>query len=227
MPIHYKKENSIARIEMDNPPVNVFNPELHKDFLGILKDFVADESVHVGVWAAAGDRAFCAGDDIKTKRPQRSTAEMVRRELGARHESEPLEYPGWEREVLDLVRYKPIVGAVNGHCLGQGFVYLMLLTDIRIASTNATFGLPEIAYGMGGAGGMLRLSRLIPHTSAMWLLLTGERFDAHEALTHHIVNEVVDADALETRTLAVADGSLPTPHLPCAPKWEPIIGPAR
>ncbi len=205
MPIHYTKRDSIARIELDNPPVNVFNPELHKDFLHILKDFVADESIHVGIWSAAGDRAFCAGDDIKSKRPQRSTAELVQRELGTRHDGESLEYPGWEREVLDLVRYKPIVGAVNGHCLGQGFIYLMLLTDVRIASTNATFGLPEIAYGMGGAGGMLRLSRLIPHTSAMWLLLTGDRIDAREAHTHHIVNEVVDVDELEPRAHAIAE----------------------
>lgn len=204
MPIHYTKADAIARIVLDNPPVNVFNPALHKDFLDILRDFVADDTIHVGIWSAAGDRAFCAGDDIKTARPERSNAERVRRELGARHDGEPLEYPGWEAEVLNLTRYKPIIGAVNGHCLGQGFIYLMLLTDIRIASENAMFGLPEIAYGMGGAGGMLRLARLIPHTSAMWLLLTGESFDARHALEHHIVNEVVDAAELEARALAVA-----------------------
>ena len=204
MPIHYTKENAVARIVLDNPPVNVFTPSLHKDFLDILKDFVADESVHVGVWSATGDRAFCAGDDIKTPRVERDTVERVRRELGVRHDGEALEYPGWESEVLNLTRYKPIVGAVNGHCLGQGFIYLMLLTDIRIASENAKFGLPEIAYGMGGAGGMLRLSRMIPHASAMWMLLTGESFDAHQALEHHIVNQVVDAAELEARALAVA-----------------------
>lgn len=204
MPIHYTKADAIARIVLDNPPVNVFNPALHKDFLDILRDFVADDSVHVGIWSAAGDRAFCAGDDIKTPRVERTAAERVRRELGTRHDGEPLDYPGWEAEVLNLVRYKPIIGAVNGHCLGQGFIYLMLLTDIRIASQNAKFGLPEISYGMGGAGGVMRLARLIPHTSAMWMLLTGESFDARQALDHHIVNEVVDAAELEARVLAVA-----------------------
>ena len=205
MPLHYTKENAIARIVMDNPPVNVFNPALHRDFLEILKDFVSDDGVHVAVWSATGDRAFCAGDDIKTPRVERTIPERVKRELRARHHGEDLDYPGWESEVLNLTRFKPIVGAVNGHCLGQGFIYLMLLTDIRIASENAKFGLPEIAYGMGGAGGVMRLSRIIPSTSAMWMLLTGESFDARQALDHHIVNEVVaDSAALEARSLEVA-----------------------
>ena len=61
MPIHYKKENAIASIVLDNPPVNAFNPSLRKDFLDTLKDFVADDSIHVGIWSATGNRAFCAG----------------------------------------------------------------------------------------------------------------------------------------------------------------------
>ena len=121
MPIHYTKENAIARIVLDNPPVNAFNPSLHKDFLDILKDFVADASIHVGIWSAVGERAFCAGDDIKTPRVERTTAEQVQRELGVRHESESLEYPGWESEVANLTRFKPIIGAVNAPCLGPDY----------------------------------------------------------------------------------------------------------
>ena len=204
MPIEYRKDGKVAHIVLDNPPVNAFTPALHRDLLALLKDFVADSDVHVGIWSARGERAFCAGDDIKTPRPERSVPEMVERELGVRHDGESLEYPGWEGEVLALTRYKPILAAVNGPCLGQGFIYLMLLTDIRIASTRATFGLPEIAYGMGGAGGIMRLSRLIPPTAAMWLLLTGEPYDARQALRHAIVNEVVEPDALMSRASEVA-----------------------
>ena len=123
MVLHYTKQDKIARIELDNPPVNVFTPALHKEFLEILKDFIADDNVHVGLWTAAGNRAFCAGDDIKTERPERSTAEMVARELGVRHEGESLEYPGWEVEIQGLTRFKPMVSAINGYCLGQGFIY--------------------------------------------------------------------------------------------------------
>lgn len=220
MPIHYDKEANIARITLDNPPVNVFNPELHKEFFRVLQDFTADDNIHAAVWTGAGSRSFCAGDDIKTPRPERTTAELIERQLGVRHDAEPLEYPGWESEVLSLARYKPIVAAVNGHCLGQGFIYLMLLSDIRIAARNATFGCPEIAYGMGGAGGMMRLQRVIPHTSAMWLLLTGDKFSALDALTHHIVNEVVEADELLSRAQEVAEKIAAHPPLAVRTEME-------
>jgi hypothetical protein len=98
--------------------------------------------------------------------------------------------------VLALERFKPIIGAVNGWCLGQGMIYLLSLTDIRIASTNAKFGFPEVAYGMGGAGGTSRLGLQLPHTVAMWMLLTGEAMEAEEALSHRLVNKVVAPDAL-------------------------------
>ncbi|MEM1199135.1 MAG: enoyl-CoA hydratase/isomerase family protein [Pseudomonadota bacterium] len=218
MSLHYTKENQIARIVLDNPPVNVFTPALHKEFLEILRDFIADDSIHVGVWTGAGDRAFCAGDDIKTERPERSVSEMVERELGARHEGESLEYPGWEVEIQGLTRFKPIVGAINGYCLGQGFIYMMLLTDIRIASSTAQFGLPEIKHGMGGAGGVIRLSRTIPHTSAMWMLLTGEMFGAEDALRHHVVNEIALPEDLDARAMEVAE--LIASHPPLAVRTE-------
>lgn len=220
MPLDYHKDGTIARIVLDNPPVNVFTPALHKRFLEILTDFVADDSIHVGVWSATGERAFSAGDDIKSPRTERSTEQTVARVLGVRHDDEPLAYPGWEREVIELVRYKPIVGAIDGHCLGQGFIYLMLLTDLRIASTRAKFGLPEIEYGMGGAGGMMRLSRLIPQTATMWMVLTGESYGADDALRHHIVNEVVAPDALEARAMAVAERIAAHPPLAVRTEME-------
>lgn len=200
----YEVDGTIATLTLDNPPVNVLTPSHHKDLLEILREFVADPSVRVCVWTGAGERAFCAGDDIKTVRPQRTVAERVERVLAPRHEKEELDYPGWETEVLALKRYKPIIGAVHGHCLGQGFIYLMLLTDIRIAAENASLGLPEIKYGMGGAGGILRLSRQIPHAAAMWMLLTGEPYTAEEAKTYGIVNEVVSKENLMPRAMAVA-----------------------
>ena len=205
MPFHYEKRGTLAHFALDNPPVNVFTPALHKQFHDALKDFCADKSVHVGVWAGVGERSFCAGDDIKSPRSQRTTAETIERQLGVRHDAEPLEYPGWESEVIALTRHKPIISAVNGHCLGQGFIYLMLLTDIRIASPNASFGLPEIAYGMGGAGGMMRLSRQIPHTAAMWMLLTGKPYDAQAALRHSIINEIVPMNELHHRAEQLAE----------------------
>ena len=171
-----------------------------------MSDFLEDGDIRAGVLTASGSRAFCAGDDIKTQRPQRSIPEMVERHLARRRRDDACEYPGWEAGVIRLSeeRFKPMIGAVNGPVLGQGMIYLLRLTDIRIAAPNATFGLPEIAYGMAGASGSLRLGRHIPPTAALWLALTGEPFNAEEALRNHLVNEIVPAETLIARARAIA-----------------------
>jgi enoyl-CoA hydratase/carnithine racemase len=207
MPLRYEVDGNVATITIDNPPVNVFTPELHREFYHILQDFMADRSVHVGIFTGAGTRAFCAGDDIKTVRPKRTVAETVERHLYPIDRNATPEYPGWEYEVRRLVqeRFKPIIGAVNGPVMGQGMIYLLQLTDIRIASPNAIFGLPEIAFGMGGASGTTRLGRQIPHVAALWLALTGEPFDAEAALRNHMINEIVAPDKLMQRARKIAD----------------------
>jgi enoyl-CoA hydratase/carnithine racemase len=220
MKLHYDKCDGVATFTIDNPPVNVFTPALHRDLHDALADFMADDSVRVGILTGAGMRAFSAGDDIKTPRPERTQAELVKRHLTRRRSGESLEYPGWEHEVLRLAmhRFKPMIGAVNGTAMGQGMIYLLQLTDIRLASSTARFGLPEIAYGMGGAGGSTRLMRQIPHVGAMWLALTGEPFDSQTALRYHLVNEVVEPDRLMDRAREVA--ALIARHPPLAVRTE-------
>lgn len=224
MNLDYQVADGVATFTINNPPVNVFTPELHKQFAGLLKSFLTDDSVRVGILTGAGERAFCAGDDVKTQRPVRTQAELVRRHMSLRHEGESLEYPGWEKEVmlLGMRRYKPIIAAVNGVTMGQGMVYLMHLTDIRLASSTARFGLPEIAYGMGGAGGSTRLEHHIPPVAAMWLALTGEPIDAETALRYNLVNEVVAPDALMKRAHEVAALIMRHPALAIRTEMEAI-----
>ena len=204
MPMTYEKTDAVAVFTLDNPPVNAFTPTIHKEFYGYLQDFIADDVVKVGILTAVGSRAFSAGDDIKTPRVPRTQPEIVDRYLRNRKEDESLEYPGWEMEVVQLQRFKTIIAAVNGPVMGQGFMYLMHLTDIRLASPNATFGLPEIQYGMPGAGGMFRMGLQMPHVMAMWLTLTGEPIDAAAALRCGVINEIVDRDKLLQRAYEVA-----------------------
>jgi enoyl-CoA hydratase/carnithine racemase len=90
---------------------------------------------------------------------------------------------------LDVM--KPVVGAINGHCLAGG-LGLALLCDVRIASENATFGCMGTARGiLPGAGQTVRLPRVVGQANAMWLLLSAERIDAAEALRIGLVNRVV------------------------------------
>ena len=202
--IRYDVDGPIATITIDNPPLNVFTPELHHQLFDILQEFNADRSVHCGIFTGAGTRAFSAGDDIKTERPLRSREEVVERHLTPSRSFETDEYPGWEHEILTMPRYKPIVGAASGYCFGQGFIYFNLLTDIRYYSTNAVFGMPEIAYGMGGAGAALSLGKMIPHTAAMELLLLGEHVSAEKAKQLFLVNDVVEPDRLNDKALEAA-----------------------
>jgi enoyl-CoA hydratase/carnithine racemase len=89
---------------------------------------------------------------------------------------------------------------------------------MRIASERAQFGLPEIAYGMGGGGGITRLGRQIPHVVAMRFLLTGEFMSAQHALKYDMINEVVPADQLMARAMALA--STIAAHPPIAVRVE-------
>lgn len=201
--LRYEKSGHIATITIDNPPVNVFNAEMHRRMYEILREFNADSDVRCGILTGAGDRSFCAGDDIKSERPARTRLEVVERHLAPSDAYETAEYPGWEHEVMTLPRYKPIVGAVNGYCFGQGFIYLNLLTDIRYAAKDAQFGMPEIAYGMGGAGAALSLGKMIPHVAAMELLLLGEKISAEKAERLFLINGVVErADLMGTARAA-------------------------
>jgi enoyl-CoA hydratase/carnithine racemase len=206
MPLTYEKSGPVATFTIDNGKVNVFTPAMHKQLFDALKDFLADPDLHVGILAGTEGRSFCAGDDIKTPLPELTPHEALAAHLSPHiHERDKgLTRPGWEQDVMRLRRNKPIIGAVDRYCLGQGLIYLLMLTDIRLATPEAEFGFPEIAYGMGGAGGLTRLGRHIPHALAMEMLLLGERVGAQKAREVHLVNRIVPREVLmsEARTVA-------------------------
>jgi enoyl-CoA hydratase/carnithine racemase len=206
MPLHYAKEGKVATFTIDHGKVNVFTPAMHKELFEALTDFQADPRLHVGILAGSEGKSFSAGDDIKSALPELSPHEALVAHLQPHaHEAERrLTRPGWEQEVMRLKRNKPIIGAVDRYCLGQGLIYLLMLTDIRLATPEAEFGFPEIAYGMGGAGGLTRLGRHIPHAVAMEMLLLGERIGAEKAASVHLVNHIVPREALmaEARRMA-------------------------
>jgi enoyl-CoA hydratase/carnithine racemase len=205
MPIRYETEGDIAVFTIDNGAVNPTTPAMHKELHAALTAFLRDRRIRCGILTGAGERAFSAGDDIKTPRRGATPAEQLGDHLWP-HGTEgdaPHDF-SWSRDVLAIERYKPIIGAVNGWCVGMGLIYLLALTDIRIASTTARFGFPEIAYGMGGAGGSTRLLRQMPPTAAMWMLLTGEPLTAEEAARAFLVNRVVAPDRLMDEARGIA-----------------------
>jgi enoyl-CoA hydratase len=150
----------------------------------ILTALTEDSDVQSIVFKGAGERAFCVGADLTEfgTAPSPTVARQVR----------------WERDVWGLLQNlkQPLIAAVHGYVLGSG-LELALFCDIRIASEDAVFGLPEVSLGMiPAAGGTQTLPRLVGQGTALQLLLTGTRIDAQEALRIGMVNRVVSRDKL-------------------------------
>ena len=204
MGIRYEKDGAIATITLENGKVNAFRPEMHRELHDTIKSFVSDRSIHVGILTGAGQRAFCGGDDIKAPNGVQSATDAITSHFFPSTDAETHLRPGWERELSQIERYKPIIGAINGPAVGMGFIYMMNLTDIRIGTPGAFLALPEIKYGMAGAGGSTQLARYLPMTVAMWMLLTGERLSPDDALKHSLYNEICKPERLMERAHAVA-----------------------
>lgn len=171
---------------------NALDPDhaaaLHEAMLA----FEQDDSSTVAIITGAGDRAFCAGADLRL---QVATDTTTAARALSNTDASLVRDPGLT---------KPIIAAVNGYALGGGFE-LALICDIRVASTNAVFGLTEVAVGsMPGSGGTQRLPRIVAPGVAMHLALTGERIDAAEAYRIGLVTRLVELDELMECALAIA-----------------------
>jgi enoyl-CoA hydratase len=189
MPIHLDHPDKyIALITIDNPPKrNAMSREMMAD-LARLWDELEQSDCRAIVLTGAGDKAFNAGADVSGDlSASEEMAAMINRAL-----LKTSSFP------------KPIIAAVNGVCAGGG-VELMLSTDIRIAAPHARFGLPEVKWAIYPFGGATaKLVNQIGYVHAMKLLLTAEMVTAEEALRMHLINEIVPADQLIERALAVA-----------------------
>jgi len=186
------KEGRVATITINRPDKrNALSIKIREEGAALLEELRTDNSVGVVVITGAGDKAFIAGADIaefadRTAITQREV--MMGRSLFNAIDSFP----------------KPVIAMINGFCLGGG-CELALACDIRIASENALFGQPEINLGIiPGGGGTQRLTRLVGEGKAMELILTGDFIDATTAFNIGLVNHVVPADHLRTKTMEIA-----------------------
>ena len=196
MNLIYKKEGKIATFTLNRPEAfNAMNPELYQELSDALIDFKDDDNVWVGIVTGAGDRAFCAGADIKTMLPKIKSVT-----------DQPWAEPPSLYRGLNL--WKPVIAAINGIALGGG-LELALACDIRIASENALFALPEVTLGLiPGWGGTQRLPRAIPMALAAEMIFTGKRIDAKEAYRIGLVNKVVPIADLMKTTIEMAEALL-------------------
>lgn len=187
------RDGVVALVTLNRPEsMNAINLQMRRDIAETIKAAEADRASRAIVIRGAGDKAFCAGADVK----EFKAAESLN---AARLQREP---PGWN-DVIAACR-KPTIAAIKGFCLGGG-LELALACDIRIASPEAIFGLPESRLAIiPGAGGTQRLPRVVGVGHAMRLILTGERIDAQEAHRIGLVSEIVPEDELVTSAVELA-----------------------
>jgi enoyl-CoA hydratase len=158
----------VATITLDRPPVNAVTRETWREIEDGFESLNERKDVRAAIFTAAGDRAFCAGVDLKVDRtPAHPTAteitdtgRLVREALWA---------------VYDCA--VPVVAAVNGPAIGGGCA-LVAMCDIVVAAETATFGMTEINVGV--LGGISHLSRLVGARKARELYFTGELLSARE-----------------------------------------------
>jgi enoyl-CoA hydratase/carnithine racemase len=178
-----EQSDHITTVTINRPErMNALHPYATIEMSKAFDAFQEDPDQWVAIVTGAGEKAFCAGNDLKWQ--AENGGEKVR-EL--RREAKG----GFGGLHLRTQCFKPIIAAVNGFALGGGFE-IVLSCDIVIAAENASFGLPEPRVGlMAGAGGVHRLPRQIPYHIAMGVILAGKRLSAADALHYGMANEVV------------------------------------
>lgn len=193
MAIDFELADGIAVITINRPERrNALDAEHYEGLSQAWTRVRDDPAVRVAVITGAGDKAFCAGADIKSWVGR--DAELA--ELWLTQKGQLLN--------RGLEVWKPVIAAVNGACVGGGLT-LLLASDIRVAAEHATFGLPEVKRGIIAAnGGTQRVMRQLPHCLAMELLLTGDAIDAATAQRYGLVNRVVPLSELRDTALDYA-----------------------
>lgn len=195
MTVTLSMDQGIATVTLDDQPaMNALTPDSLLDLRRILRGCQDDPDIRVIILTGAGERAFCAGANLKkTFPPARSFARNVLISRTAEAED-----GGYTRllDLSDLQLWKPVIAAVNGFCLGGG-LELALQCDLRIASDNASFALPEVKVAsIPAVGGVQALLRAVPAAQAMKLALTGDRIGADEALRIGLVSDVTPLSGL-------------------------------
>ena len=189
----YEKDSGIAFVTLNRPrALNAFSVQMRDDLYGILSAIKADDEVRVVVFKGAGDKAFCAGADLKEflTAPSAIKARRI-------------------RAIRDLWRLfmglpQPLIAILHGYVLGSG-MEIALYCDLRIAASNVVFGLPEVGLGiLPGAGGTQTLPRILGLSGALDMLLTGRRLGSEEALARGLINQVVSGDELLQAGIAMA-----------------------
>jgi enoyl-CoA hydratase len=201
--VEYEKQGHVALITLNRPEArNALNPELMCRLSDIWGEVQADDGVRVAVITGTGT-VFCAGADLGRLITLMTRAREPEDDFDNRYLADKGMGDRALLRVSDLD--KPVIAAVNGTAVAGG-CELVQGTDIRVASTNARFGVQEVQRGLFPAGGSsVRLPVQLPYAVAMEWLLTGELVDAERAYQLGFVNRVVAPEQVIPEAMAIAE----------------------
>jgi enoyl-CoA hydratase/carnithine racemase len=191
--IFEKTDWGLAYVTLNRPQaLNAFSVQMRDDLYEILTAIRQDDEIRAVIFKGAGDKAFCAGADLREflTAPSAAKARKI-------------------RAIRDLWRLflrvpQPMIAALHGYVLGSG-IEIGLFCDLRVASEDAIFGLPEVGLGiLPGAGGTQTLPRIMGMAGALDMLLTGRRLNGQEALQMGLINQLVPRPELLKTAEAMA-----------------------
>ncbi|MCC7414069.1 MAG: enoyl-CoA hydratase/isomerase family protein [Gammaproteobacteria bacterium] len=195
MTVLVEKHDGIAVVTLNREKsLNAMNRQMVRDLARIWPELRADDGVRVVVVTGSGDKSFCSGTDLKEMRDSPE----------GWHRESFWDPPGATPLEAGLEFWKPVIGAINGFCLGAGCT-LALSCDIRLASERARFGFPEVSVGVPTIVAALRLPALTSLANAAELLLVGDDIDAREAWRLGLVNRVVAHAAVMPEAMRLAE----------------------
>lgn len=192
-PVLYEVNDRVAMITLNRPErLNAMSGDMSIALRDAWRRFRDDADAWVAIITGTGERAFCAGADMKdlAARAGQPASPFVAADMDPSLESG-----------FDV--FKPVIAAINGHCLGIGLT-VALAADFRIAADHAKFGFPEVQRGVPTIIGAIRTPWVVGQQVALEMLLTGDLFDTDYAFRTGMVNKVVPRARLmdEVRQLA-------------------------
>lgn len=188
-----EERDGVLLLTLNRPEaMNALSSALSVEVTKVLAGVALRRELRAVIITGAGERAFCAGADLKERRDLDAGAKWAQRTRG------------WELNRLIFELPQPVIAAVHGWCLGGGFE-LALFCDLRIASEDAVFSFPEMTLGAyPGAGAAIMLPRLIGRGRAKEIFFTARRVNAEEALSLGIVEHVVSREQLLDKAFELA-----------------------
>ncbi len=191
----YEIKDRIAYITLNRPDqLNAQNSEMRKRLREVYDDFDRNPDCSAGIVTGAGDRSFSTGADLKERTAR-----------DAQGNRDPL-------PENDLETAKPMIVAIHGWCIAAG-LELAMRADIRIATPESRFGLPEPRWSLLAGYGLHNLNRMVPLGEALHMQLTGDFIDAERAYQIGLIQRLAPRDQLMDEARKVADSILS-----CAPR---------